>query len=276
MTCAGIPVAARAFTEPRTYAEAASKGGGGGRWFTASPAEGHGCSVCHTGSRAASLDIVGLPERGYVPGKRYDVRISWPEFAKRAATLRERDEGPPSMGLVAELVAETGEGSGAIEIDAAEDASSGELCVVPEGMTAAQLFGVRPVDQTVEEGTHCEANGLGARCLVAVLSCGAREVRLHWTAPADVKGTIWFAAGFVTTEHARSDVEGDAVAEVAIPLARAGSGSERYEMQLDGGCSVVGPSRAVRDVPPWWLAALCSVLAWLRVRSRERRVRVAS
>lgn len=274
MTCVGIPVAARAFTEPRTYAEEASKGGGGGRWFTGSPAEGHGCSVCHTGARAASLEVVGLPAHGYVPGKRYDVRIAWPEFAARAETLRKRDEGPPSMGLVAELVAESGAGAGVVEIDAAEDAASGELCVVPEGQPATQLFGVRPVDQTTEEGTHCEANELGERCLVAVLSCGARELRLRWTAPVDAQGTIWFAAGFVTTEHARSDVEDDAVAEVVIPLVPVASASERHATQLEGGCSVSRPTRAGGDAARAWGAVLCVVLACVRARRQTRRERV--
>jgi hypothetical protein len=271
--CAAAPLVARAFTEPRTYYDDPRAGGGGGRWFTGSPAEGHGCSVCHGGAGVASLEVDGLPTDGYVPGERYDVRLAWPRFAERADTLRARDDGPPSMGLVAELVAETGRGAGAIEIAAAEAARADELCVVPEGAPAAQLFGVRPVDQTSEEGTHCDANALGQRCLVAVLSCGAREVRMRWTAPEKDQGTIWFAAGFVTTEHAKSDVRGDAVVEVAIPIAPARSASQRYETRLHGACGAAAGSRS-HGSQAASVVTLCLALGMARSWARRRTRRV--
>jgi len=64
---ASAPERARAFSEPAYYAADASGGGGGGRWFTGSPAEGYGCSVCHTGPAqlvSYPLYIEGLPHAG--------------------------------------------------------------------------------------------------------------------------------------------------------------------------------------------------------------------
>src|SRR5687767_4603827 len=60
---------AHAYSAPEAYAELAYQGGGEGRWFTGSPADGFGCGVCHTpaaGQREYPLYVQGLPtERGY-------------------------------------------------------------------------------------------------------------------------------------------------------------------------------------------------------------------
>jgi len=269
------PLGARAFTEPRTYFGDPREGGGGGRWFTGSPAEGHGCSVCHTGPAPETVVLEGLPEDGYVPGEQYDVRIAWPAFAARADALRADGEGPPGMGLVAELVAETGYGTGAIEIASAEQAEDDELCVLPEGATAALLFGVRPGEPTVEEGTHCIADGLGQRCLATVLSCGARELRFRWTAPDEAQGAIWLSAGFVATEHAEGTAENDAVTELSVVLRPADARDTPYETELHQACGVaggVGERRAGQPIA-WWLFGALGLWAVRRRRSAERRGR---
>jgi hypothetical protein len=260
---------ARAFTEPRSYFDDAARGGGGGRWFTGSPAEGYGCSVCHEGGESERLRITGLPESGYVPGASYDVRVSWSEFAARADRIRARNAGPPSMSLVAEFVTETGEGSGLIEIAAPEVAASGELCIVPENAQAAQLYSVRPGEDTAEQPVACHATGLGQRCVVAVLSCGARELRFRWTAPERWQGVIWFSGGFVATERVSGDPLGDAVTEFSHVLPRAPAPDERYVMRMEGGCRASGS--AGHGPGAGWLL----VLAWLCVQRslRGRRAR---
>jgi hypothetical protein len=263
----GTPCVARAFTEPRSYADDPANGGGGGRWFTGSPAEGHACSVCHSGPPSETLKVEGLPEDGYVPGAVYDLRLSWEDFADRADALREAGEGPPSTGLVAELVAESGQGAGILELSPAPDAEPGELCQIPEGVQAAQLFRVRPGEPTREEALSCEAEGLGQRCLVAVLSCGARELRVRWTAPEGWQGPIWFAAGFVATEEVSGDPYEDAVTEIAQPLLPAASNRSRYEQELEGGCGVVrgGGVASAAGLPILPLA----LLWWRRARRRS-------
>jgi hypothetical protein len=277
MTCAvaclfalAWPHAVYAFTEPRTYFDAAPNGGGGGRFFTGSPAEGYGCSACHTGGAAEALQVEGLPSDGYVPGMTYDLRLSWPELAKRQAALRKTQKKPPSMGLVAELVAESGQGAGSVEVASGENAHAGELCVLPEGTQAAQLYTVRPGAATVESGVGCAAEGLGQRCLIAVLSCGARELRVRWTAPAQWQGPIWLSAGLVATDKVSGDPEGDSVTELSQVVLPSASKAEHYEARLRSGCSAGGSSAHEQAFGAY--AGLFGLCAWIWT-SRRRRTR---
>ena len=265
LTC-GI-TSAYAFTEPATYFGDPSRGGGGGRWFTGSPAEGYGCAVCHVDAIDVPVSVEGLPAEGYVPGQRYDVRIAWPEFAAFAETERAQSGGAPlPMAVVAELVGETGEGSGTIEVASTEHAQPGELCIPPLNEQAAQLFWVPPGQRTEEAGIQCEANALGQRCIAATRSCGASELRFQWTAPQAAQDTIWFAAGFVASDRVSGDPLGDRVREIKIPIQPAASAKARYETALSGGCSV---RRGVQSRGPAFAFALvlgCIVL-W---RQRRR------
>ncbi|MDH5672148.1 MAG: hypothetical protein OEZ06_08365 [Myxococcales bacterium] len=265
------PRAARAFTEPRSYFDDANNGGGGGRWFTGSPAEGYGCDVCHGDKEPLTLRIEGVPENGYVPGQRYELNIAWPDFARRAAEIRQQGEEPSSMGLVLELVAETGMASGSLEVAPAADAEDGELCVLPEGAQATKLFRVRPGEATTEEAVRCDANALGQRCLAAVLSCGAEETRISWTAPPTWQGAIWLSAGFVATEKVSGDPHSDAVTMISRPLLPAASAAEHYETRLRGSCAVSAiASRhgAPGRTPIWMLGALALWTARRRWRHR--------
>ena len=267
MAVLAVPTPAQAFTEPRTYFESAQNGGGGGRFFTGSPAEGYGCKVCHSGGGPEPLHLEGLPVDGYVPGATYDIRVSWPELAKRQRALRMTQKKPPSMSLVAEMVSESGEGAGAIGIASGENAAAGELCVVPEGTQAAQLYAVRPGQEIAEEGVRCEAVKLGQRCLIAVVSCGARELRFRWTAPAQWQGPIWLSAGLVATDRVSGDPKGDSVTQLSQVVLPAASQSARYEARLHGGCGVgPGPARA-----PAWGACLLLLGLWARSLGMRRR-----
>src|SRR4051812_24461602 len=128
---------ARAYSSPDAYTEFPAAGGGGGRWFSGSPADGLGCSVCHSsapGQRVFPLYVAGLPLSGYTLAGRQEVVLSWPEFAARWRELRPdptapRVEGQPSPaeGLVAEMVAESGGASGTIEISTST-AAPAQLC----------------------------------------------------------------------------------------------------------------------------------------------------
>jgi MYXO-CTERM domain-containing protein len=260
----GSPVA-HAFSEPRSYFDDPAKGGGGGRWFTGSPAEGYGCSVCHTGFGPEPLYVDGLPTTGYLPGTTYDIRLAWPEFAKLATDVQNAaNPQTPSMGLVAELVAENGVASGSIEIDKKTTVVA-EQCEVPAGQPAAQLYSVHPAKPTAETSS-CEANGLGQRCLVAVLGCGAQQLHFRWTAPPQWQGPIWFAAGFVATAQISGNPQGDAVNEMTRVLMPATSGNKIYETQLHGGCSVASTPRSTKSAAPLALGVLGLVLLALQRR----------
>jgi hypothetical protein len=229
---------AYAFTEPRTYYDAASNGGGGNRFFTGSPAEGYGCAVCHTGpGRAWPLEINGLPEGGYEPGETYELVLRFDELSDHIREQREEGEVPAAVGLVAELVAENGIGTGKLEVTPATEAEDGELCVLPRGQRATQLYRVRPGEATRESGLECEAESLGQRCVVATLSCGASELRVRWTAPEDAKSPIWFSGGFVTAERANGDAKNDSVLEFDEVLLPKGSSQDFATTTLKSGCS---------------------------------------
>lgn len=270
-----VPRVAHAFSEPLSYFDDASKGGGGGRWFTGSPAEGNGCSVCHTGS-SAKLAVVGLPTSGYASGFIYDVTLSWPEFAARYRALNAAplpNVEAPSMGLVAEFVSESGLGAGRVEVLDPSVATPLDLCQTPPGTRAAQLYSVRPGEPTEPLELSCDATALGQRCLVAVPACGAEQLHLRWTPPAMPVGPVWFAAGFVTTDALSGTPQGDAVKEYARAMLPANSSAERYESELSGGCSVSWIAKAERGhraPASGWAAFLLTCAAFVGRRARRR------
>lgn len=277
----GSPVVARAFSDPLSYFDEPSAGGGGGRWFTGSPAEGYGCSVCHTsvpGQLQYPFYVEGLPKAGYVAGATYNLRMSWPEFAVKAHQLRQV-QGTPSMSVIAEFVAENGTSSGTLDIDT-DNPSLGELCEFPANNTkpGMDLYSVVPGPspaKATKKVTSCDANKLGTRCLLAVRSCGAQEVLATWTAPAQWQGPIWFAAGFVATETLSGTPDHDVVNEVAHPMMPATSGAAGYESFLEGGCNVSSKHLSAKGLWPLVLAlgfvARSRRRAWMHRGGRRAR-----
>jgi hypothetical protein len=278
-----LPAPARAFSEPLTYIDDARYGGGGGRWFTSSPAEGYGCSVCHTGGGSAKLAISGLPEAGYTPGATYELILAWPEFAARARALRmiPGSTQRPGVGLVAELVAESGLGGGRLELIDPALSTPAETCQIPGGGIAAELYAMLPGEAPVPESrVTCDAVALGQRCILAAISCGAEQVRARWTAPLQSVGPIWFSAGFVTTEALESTAANDAVLEITSPIQPVTAATDRYESTLEGGCRVMGGavggaaaqrSDALSPRASAWLFALSAVgfASWRRAGKRR-------
>jgi hypothetical protein len=287
------PSGSRAYSTPDAYAEEAYQGGGEGRWFTGSPADGFGCGACHApapGQRAFPLYATGLPSsQGYARNAQHTIVLSWPEFATRWSELRPDPTAPrvpgaplPSVGLTAELVAESGKGSGAIEI-ATTGASPGELCEQTrpnlQPRLGARLYQVRPgvaprlIRPDAMGKLRCESRQLGQRCIVALSSCGARELRFTWTAPPAWQGPIWFSAGFVATEALSGTFEQDSVDEITVPLVPQGTSGGQYNQRLSSGCAaLVSPQDDGR-----WSRASCSLvlaaLALLLVRRRTVRAR---
>src|SRR5688572_27091626 len=80
---------AAAYSSFPDYLRTIEEGGGGGRLFTGSPADAHGCDVCHSGAPGAPLEVLGLPVDGYVPGQRYEVQFLWPASAPHVALMAE-------------------------------------------------------------------------------------------------------------------------------------------------------------------------------------------
>jgi hypothetical protein len=282
---------AHAYSSSEAFAEPPGTGGGGGRWFSGSPADGFSCGVCHLPTpslRRFPLYVAGLPSgTGYALAAKQQIVLSWPEFAARWMQLRPDPTAPPaagaavpSMGVVTELVAESGKGSGVIEIDTAA-AGPGELCEKTrpnlKPRVAAQLYQVRPgldpllVKPDSAGVLRCEAHQLGQRCIVAVNSCGAHEARFTWTAPQRWQGAIWFSAGFVASEALDGTPNGDSVQEVSLPIVQAGTPSGTYQQTLHNGCTLFAGRAAPRAGAS--IAALAAIALYARRRARRTRER---
>jgi hypothetical protein len=294
LACTALPATAHAYSTPDAYVELASQGGGGGRWFTGSPADGFGCSVCHSsapGQRRFPLYVAGLPAAGYTLAGRQEIALSWPEFAARWRELRPDPTitpapgaASPSIGVVLELVAESGRGSGTIEIDT-RVATPAQLCEQTrpnlQPRLGVKLYQVRAgIDPLVikPDGTgllRCEARNLGQRCVLALTSCGAREIRFTWTAPPTWEGPIWFSAGFVASEALSGTSQADSVQEVTVPVVQAGTPGATYEQTLRRDCGVARVARegsvaSRAGARGCGLAVAAIGVAWLLRRTRRR------
>jgi hypothetical protein len=261
LVCAGAPSAASAFSSPEAFSDDADNGGGGGRWFSGSPAEGFGCSTCHVQAatqRDFPLTVIGLPP-AYLPGGQYEITLTWPEFAQRWRELRPNPMMPPppeapspSAGLITELFAESGSASGVVTINTV-GATAAELCEMTRpnlqprlGVRLYQVrAGLEPIQIRPDANglLRCEARRLGQRCLIGLAGCGAQQVRFTWTAPPTWQGPIWFSAGFVASEATSRTADLDAVDEVAVPVLQAGTEGGVYKDRLQRGCALA-PGRA--------------------------------
>lgn len=154
-------------------------GGGGGRYFTGSPADGYTCEVCHTGPGAMPVKFNGLPE-AYVPGLVYEVVMQWPI-------------GDDRVGAMLEIVDAAGQAAGNITAPEIDDTLPLGQCTFP--------------DKGVE--TVSMRSG-GVRQVLGIDGCtGVQNVRFYWEAPAADQGPVELVAGIVhplTTEEEGADL----------------------------------------------------------------------
>lgn len=277
---------ARAFSDPTVYGQYPSQqlGGGGNRFFTGSLADGYTCSVCHTAPVAYSFPLYqsGLPLNGYIPGTTYVVTLAWPEAAAWAARV-----GTPMTGLAAEFVAEDAGPSGnlQLQIDAliandVERCTQRAVGTIPELASSIQI--VKPgldTQQIISAEDAC-TTGTAAedRCVLTVKPCGASRAQIRWTAPAQLRGPIWFSASLVATDVKSSQPNDvDYVSELSIPIKPA-TEIPGYDMQLGSGCTV-GDGVAARGQASgrsWsWSLSWFVLITWLARESRKRRRRAA-
>lgn len=238
------PASARAFSDPAAFAAPALEAGGGGRFYTDSPAEGYGCDGCHRGGAAPALKIAGLPTR-YVPRASYELRVSWPPELEHAAA-------------VLELTDERGHGAGTLALPGAADYLPEEECEPRElDLLAAQLYAA---DRE--------------RTIAATPDCGASTLRVQWTAPADDVGPVWLAGSVLASDH-DGNFSGDGVSNFTRPIPAFGSALP--EAVTRGGCSLRRPPLGAADWPsPYWVLLALACRRWLRPQSALRKVRQAS
>jgi hypothetical protein len=165
------------------------------------------------------------------------VFLSWPASVEHFA-------------LIAELTDENRHGAGTIALPRPDAMMPFERCGMDlGGFPAAQLN---------------EADA--GRKLVSVIDCGAKSARFQWTAPTVAQGTLWFNAGFVTS-NVDASASGDGVTMVRRPLFAAGTSLPTRAVAQ--GCDVSSRPRRCS-----WLEMLALLLPaiamrwWLRTRGR--------
>ena len=200
---------ALAFADPFRFNDAAAHGGGGGRWFTGSPAEGYGCDVCHEGPRSTQVIVQGVPEV-YQPGLTYELYVSWPPTMLHVTAM-------------VELTDQLGRGAG--------------TSVVSEAVTSPDEV-CQPVEQGVPAALLLTGPELGldqARQLVAMQDCGGNTLHWSWTAPASDIGPVVFSGGLVEPDQ-QKNADGDRGVRLFRTI---GSLSQAApEMQLVGSCAI--------------------------------------
>lgn len=233
------PRSAFAFSDPANYADAVELGGGGGRWFTGTPADGYGCDVCHRGGEPAPLTVTGLPLAGYRPGATYEITMGWPV-------------GVEHVVLLAEITDEERRAAGTLEIPPFDRMTQAERC-------SAELGGV-PAASLSESGD--------GRTFVSVVDCGAQVLRFRWTAPTTDVGTVWLGAGLVTSD-VNADALGDGVTMVRRPMTTGSLGLG--STSLAQGCALAGPLGAHGAAGSGALAVGLLGLIGCRMRRQRRR-----
>ena len=234
-----IPASASAFSDPSTFENDVAEGGGGGRFFTGSPADGYTCKVCHGGASSAAVHITGLPLHGYTPSTAYEVTIDWADDLDNVALALELDDGK-------------GEAAGALRLPAQSELFEPERCVpVSAAIPAAMLVDAPP------------------RTILEVPNCGAQRARFLWIAPSEDHGAVWFAGSLVRADG-MGDVNGDGVTNFSTVIASPSQSADEAHA-VAAGCSAVQMASG-HGACCFGDALLALVLA--RLRTARRRMAV--
>lgn len=214
---------AAAFSEPLLYAEPTLMGGGGGRFFTGSPLDSYSCVVCHTGAPPPSVNVVGFPE-SYVPGKTYEVELTWSEPKK-----------PHALNL--EIVDEDGRAAGVLSLPAEDELEQDLRCNLAE-------------EAAMREESAANLLERGERTIVGVRPCGARSVRFSFKAPDE--RVIALTAAVLRSDESE-DASGDGVLELRRIAYRRG---EAAPEEAEGCSASPRASSTLVGLLPLLLAAL--------------------
>jgi hypothetical protein len=232
-----VPCVARAYSDPNMFDGDVLEGGGGGHYYSGSPAEGYACDTCHTGGARPALHVSGVPSR-YVPGATYELTLTWTA------------PGHDVAGLM-ELTDARGRGAGALALASEHDVHEEEYCEPRSQMIrAAELLAAA-----------------GGRTIAALPDCGATQLRVQWTAPQTRAGAVWLAGSVVASDH-NGDLRGDGVTSFSQPIPAFGGSAP--EQTLHGHCTATLAPLHARDAP-WWSAAMLAALCARFIARRRRR-----
>ena len=201
------PGSALAFSDPITFGKPTLAAGGGGHYFTGSPADGYTCKVCHAGGTEPKLSVKGLPLSGYRLGASYEVMVSWQSSDK--------------VSLALELTDDKGQRAGSLQLPDEAEVQIPELC--------------EPADALVPAASLTE---IDTRQVISVAECGSKRVRFLWTAPTTDVGRVWFSGAAVSSD-AESDTEHDGVTDFGRVI-----GSPAVASSTNAQCGAVAPGSA--------------------------------
>lgn len=222
---------AAAFSDYELFPADPLLSGGGGRFFTGSPVDGFGCSVCHSGGLEPQVVFQGLPAGEYVPGTIYDVEVTWSD-----------PQRPHALAL--EFVTALGQAAG--QLTPLEPSDASERCAG---------------DASGEPPTHI--SHVAGRTILTLDDCGASRLRFRFAAPADP--SLVFAASVVRSDLSQTP-EGDGTFELRQVLVR--QGVTRPPSTSTCSSAAARPPSAARCTPAF--VALLGALA-LAVRRCRRR-----
>jgi hypothetical protein len=242
------PPAARAYRDLATFGAPVLAGGAAGRAFTGAPGDGYACGVCHRGGRAPHLDVAGLPAAGWEPGATYEIAVTFPADAR-------------TVGAALELATPDGRAAGAFVLPAEAALEAADRC--RDGSTA-----------TARESA-------GGRIVARTQGCGARRVRVRWTAPDVTSPGVRLFVAAVAADDSGTP-EGDGATALALPLPQRGVPPVEGPSVTQRGCAASGAGRWTghgRDGGGWvgraaapWCVPACAALAAAFAR-RARRAR---
>lgn len=227
-----VPAAkVRAFSDIERFPQSVQQGGGGGRLFTGSPADGYACNVCHLGGEEPSVVVYGLPIDGYVPGQTYDVEVAWNNAA-----------GAHALHL--EIV------------DEATKRAAGRVALIdPATIDARGRCGSLPQEDPADYILEGEG-----RQIIGTQGCGASSVRFRFTAPNLPQ--VIFAGSVVRSGMPRASPAGDGVQNLNRVLRRVGEPN-----QAASSCALSAKASAGAGV---WCGLLCALAAALRLRRARK------
>lgn len=229
-----------AFHNPARFFEDAIEGGGGGRFFTGSPADGYTCGECHIAAGSLPVSIRGLPTSGYVPGQTYKLTVAWPEQYENVAFNAEiTDNAGRTLGLLAD-----------------PDPDS----LLPDDLCKEISSPAAQVGPTMD-----------GRSLVISGACEQRQGTFEWTAPTGQSaGPAWFSGALVASDL-NGDTAGDRVAVFSrIVPPQGGAATDTIHIEGLTGLCTIGPTHDERTAhPAARVLPLIVLLLWQR-RRRKR------
>jgi hypothetical protein len=210
-----------AYRNPERFGAPVQEGGGGGKFFTLSRAEGYGCAACHSQGAPIAVDIRGLPAI-VVPGEQYRITLDWPDDR-------------PSVALNVEMTTNDG-------------APFGQL-IAPDPLTLSAADLCRVSDEP-SSGQSVSIDAAGRRVLL-IAECGQAQTSFDWISPLGL--TEGYFSTSITFSNRNGKLDGDQVVDVSEPFGR------QSAVKPPSSCAITGRAPTRFGALAWCLSVLALV-----------------